>query len=145
MKLSTRGRYGLKAMVDLALNYGQGQMTVNALAQKQGVSEAYLEQLIAALRRAGLISSTRGAQGGYVLARPPEEISAGEVLHTLEGTTALIDCVGSEKFDCDNACTCSARPLWLKLQSKINGVLDSTSIFELAEDYKTQMIRRCIP
>ncbi len=145
MKLSTRGRYGLKAMVDLALNYGQGQMTVNALAQKQGVSEAYLEQLIAALRRAGLISSTRGAQGGYVLARPPEEISAGEVLHTLEGTTALIDCVGSEKFDCDNACTCSARPLWLKLQSKINGVLDSTSIYELAEDYKTQMIRRCIP
>lgn len=145
MKLSTRGRYGLKAMVDLALNYGQGQMTVNALAQKQGVSEAYLEQLIAALRRAGLISSTRGAQGGYVLARPPEEISAGEVLHTLEGTTALIDCVGSEKFDCDNACTCSARPLWLKLQSKINVVLDSTSIYELAEDYKTQMIRRCIP
>lgn len=145
MKLSTRGRYGLKAMVDLALNYGQGQMTVNALAQKQGVSEAYLEQLIAALRRAGLISSIRGAQGGYVLARPPEQISAGEILHTLEGTTALIDCVGSEAFDCDNACTCSARPLWLKLQSKINGVLDSTSVYELAEDYKTQMIRRCNP
>lgn len=141
LKLSTKGRYGLKAMVDLAVEYGIGQVSVATLARNQGISEAYLEQLIGALRRAGLINATRGAQGGYSLARAPEEISVREVLTVLEGGTTLVDCVGSEPFSCENACMCSSRPLWLKLQAKIDDVLSGTSINDLAEDYIKQRRR----
>ena len=145
MMLSTRGRYGLKAMVDLALNYGQGCMSTAALAQKQSVSTSYLEQLIAALKKAGLIVGARGAQGGYALAKSPREITVGQVLYALEGATTLVDCVGTENVKCDNACSCSARPLWLKLQARINEVLDDTTLHDMAEDYKTQLERDAAP
>ncbi len=142
MMLSTRGRYGLKAMVDLAVVYGDGRLSTAALAASQGISDTYLEQLVSALRRAGLIVSTRGAQGGYELAREPGSINVNEVLRALEGETTLVDCVGTDKVDCANACSCSARPLWLKLQSRINEVLDTTTLKDMADDYKTQMERR---
>ena len=142
MKLSSRGRYGLKAMVDLAIEYGSGPVSAAVLASKQGISLAYLEQLIAALRKAKLIVSNRGVLGGYVLSRPPQEITVGEVLRVLEGNTDLVDCVGQDKNRiCENACTCSARPLWLKLQSRINGVLNETTILDLADDNIEQMRR----
>lgn len=141
MKLSTRGRYGLKAMVDLAVNYGGSMVSTASLAAMQGISDAYLEQLIAALRKAGLVNSVRGAQGGYSLARPPGEISVNEVLRVLEGSTAVMDCVSTEGAACDNACACSARPLWLKLQSRIDEVLDSTTLADMAEDYVFQRSR----
>lgn len=138
MKLSTRGRYGLKAMVDLAVAYGTGPVSTATLAAEQGISDAYLEQLISSLRKAGLIASTRGAQGGYALSRAPEDINVGDILKVLEGSTDLVECVGTERVACDNACSCSARPLWLKLQAKINAVLDETTLADMAEDYKTQ-------
>jgi len=142
MKLSTKGKYGLKAMVDLAVSYGSGCVSASALAQMQGVSEAYLEQLVASLRKAGLITSVRGAQGGYALARPPGEINVGEVLTALEGSTALMECVGADAVSCGNAAGCSARPLWLKLQQRIDEVLYSTTLADMAEDYKMQISRR---
>ena len=136
MKLSTKGRYGLKAMVDLATEYDSGaRLSIAQLAERQGVSAAYLEQLIASLKKAGLVTALRGVQGGYVLARSPELISVGEVLRVLEGSTAIVDCVGS------NVCSCSARPLWLKLQRRIDDVLNTTSVRDLADDYITQMER----
>ena len=137
MKLSTRGRYGLKAMVDLALAYGNGPVSTASLAAQQGISDAYLEQLIGSLRKAGLVTSSRGAQGGYA----PEEINVGEILRVLEGSTTVIDCVSSEHVSCDNACSCSARPLWLKLQASINEVLSATSLKDMADDYRTQTER----
>ncbi len=140
MKLSTRARYGLKAMVDLALRYGGGMVSIATLANLQGISDAYLEQLIAALRKAGLVVSVRGAQGGYALSRPPEEINVDEVLQALEGSTAVMDCVGTKGNICDNACSCSARPLWLKLQNRIDEVLRNTTLADMAEDYKQQCI-----
>lgn len=141
MKLSTRSRYGLKAMVDLALVYGEGCVSIASLAAQQGVSDAYLEQLIGNLRKAGLVTSSRGAQGGYALSRAPEDINVGEVLQVLEGSTAVSDCVGTEGVNCGNACSCSARPLWIKLQSRINEVLCATSLKDMADDYKTQTER----
>ena len=129
-------------MVDLAVVYGDGRLSTAALAASQGISDTYLEQLVSALRRAGLIVSTRGAQGGYELAREPGSINVNEVLRALEGETTLVDCVGTDKVDCANACSCSARPLWLKLQSRINEVLDTTTLKDMADDYKTQMERR---
>ena len=141
MKLSTKGRYGIKAMVDIALEYGRGRLSVNQFAEKQGVSVAYLEQLIASLKKAGLVESARGATGGYTLARPPETISVGEVLRALEGTTAILDCVGIDGTECANVCSCSARPLWLKLQQKIDDVLNTTTIKDMADDYTVQLER----
>ena len=139
MKLSTKGRYGLKAIVDLATEYDVGgRLSIAQLSERQGISYAYLEQLIGVLRKAGLVSASRGAQGGYTLARAPEAISVGEVLKALEGSTALVDCVGTEGSDCGNVCTCAARPLWLKLQRRIDDVLDSTTIRDMAEDYAQQ-------
>lgn len=141
MKLSTKGRYGIKAMVDIALEYGKGRLSVNQLAEKQGVSVAYLEQLIASLKKAGLLDAARGAAGGYTLSRPPEDISVGEVLRALEGSTALVDCVGTEGTECTNVCSCSARPLWLKLQKRIDDVLNTTTIKDMADDYSFQLER----
>jgi len=141
MRLSTRGRYGLKTMVDLAMEYGRGPMSVAALAKLQGISESYLEQLVGALRRAGLVVSARGAQGGYSLARGPDEITVEQVLQALEEITSLVDCVSLEP-SCDNVCSCSTRPLWLKIQSGINAVLRSTTIKDLADDYSIQQRRQ---
>ncbi|HWR22143.1 MAG TPA: Rrf2 family transcriptional regulator [Feifaniaceae bacterium] len=142
MKLSTRGRYGIKAMVDLAVEYGSGPVSATTLSNLQGVSLAYLEQLIASLKKARLIESVRGVQGGYTLARRPEEITVNEVLKALEGSTTVVDCVSRQQtLSCEHACTCSARPLWLKLQSRIDAVLDETTIKDMADDYILQMRR----
>ena len=143
MKLSTKGRYGIKAMVDLATEYESGaKLSIAQLSERQGISYAYLEQLIAVLKKAGLVSASRGAAGGYTLARAPESISVGEVLKALEGSTALVECVGTSGTDCENVCSCAARPLWLKLQKKIDDVLDSTTIRDMAEDYIQQKERK---
>ena len=141
MKLSTRSRYGLKAVVDLAVSYGDGPVALPALAAMQGISEAYLEQLLRSLKKSGVVETARGATGGYWLSRAPEEITVQEVLNVLEGNTALTDCVGAAAKGCENACVCSARPLFLKLQNKINDVLSATSIRDLADDYIQQKRR----
>ena len=143
MKLSTRSRYGLKAVVDLAVAYGEGPVPLAALAGIQDISEAYLEQLLRALRNGGIVETVRGAAGGYALCCDPDTLSVGRVLKVLEGGTTLVDCVGTEiaSANCDRACTCSARPLFLKLQSKIDGVLNDTSISDLAKDYIEQKRR----
>ncbi len=141
MKLSTKGRYGIKAMVDLAVEYGKGLLSVAQLAERQGTSIAYLEQIIASLKRAGLVDAVRGAAGGYTLSRSPEQISVGEVLRALEGSTAIVDCLSVEGSGCANACICSARPLWLKLQQRIDDVLTDTTIKDMADDYAIQQER----
>ena len=142
MKLSTKGRYGIKAMVELACEYSSGtRLSISQLSERQDISYAYLEQLIAVLKKAGLVSASRGAQGGYTLSRPPEDISVGEILTALEGSTALVECVGTGGTSCENVCSCSARGLWLKLQRRIDDVLDSTSLRDMAEDYVTQKNR----
>ena len=141
MKLSTRSRYGLKAVVDLAVRYGEGPVALPALANAQGISEAYLEQLLRALKKGGVVETARGAQGGYALVRAPADISVQEVLRVLEGSTAVVDCVDTASSGCENACVCSARPLFLKLQRKIDNVLTETTIQDLTDDYIEQKRR----
>lgn len=143
MKLSTRSRYGLKAVIDLAVRYGTGPVSLPTLAGEQGVSEGYLEQLLRELKKGGVVDTVRGAQGGYELTCDPGELSVQRVLTLLEGSTAVVDCVGSEDLGCNNACTCSARPLFLKLQNRINEVLEKTTIRELADDYIIQIKQGC--
>ncbi|MBO8125841.1 MAG: Rrf2 family transcriptional regulator [Firmicutes bacterium] len=133
MRLSTKGRYGLKAMVDLALHY-QGEVTpLGEIAERQGISGAYLEQLMSSLRKSGLVHSVRGAQGGYKLTRPPEEITVGEVLRSLEGPLAPVECVDETGAGCSRMDDCYTVVVWERLRDAINGVLDSTSLADLLD------------
>lgn len=141
MKLSTKGRYGLKAVVELAVRHADGPVSLSLLATEQGVSEAYLEQLMRSLKAAELVSSARGKTGGYTLSRAADTISVGEVLNALEGSTAIADCVTADGGPCSNACTCSARPLFLKLQNRIDAVLNETTIQDLTDDHIEQKRR----
>ena len=99
MKLSTKGRYGVKAMVDLAIHYGGSPVSIKSISQRQNISEYYLEQLFSSLRKAKLIKSIRGAQGGYILSKNPNEITVGEVLRALEGESLLID-INEDEENC---------------------------------------------
>lgn len=141
MKLSTRSRYGLKAVVDLAVCYGDGPVSIAQLAAMQGISEAYLEQLLRELKKGGVVETVRGAQGGYLLKDDPDKLAVQRVLDILEGSTSLTDCVGTAPSACKDACVCSARPLFLKLQSRIDDVLSQTTVADLAEDYIQQKRR----
>lgn len=137
MKLSTKGRYGVKAMLDLALNASEGHIALKNIAERQNISEHYLEQLIATLRKAGLVKSIRGAQGGYTLAQPPSQITIGEILRALEGSLAPVDCViEDEPYECEDATCCVTKNIWIKVRDKINEVVDSITLQDLVEDYK---------
>src|SRR5699024_11022769 len=100
MRLSTRGRYGLKAMYQLAMHYGEGPIHLKQIADKENLSENYLEQLVSQLRREGLLNSVRGAQGGYMLAMPPKDITVGNILRILEGNLAPADCIIEDDYEC---------------------------------------------
>ena len=130
MKLSTRGRYGIHAMYDLALHEHSGPQSIKAIAEREGIPEAYLEQLIAALKRSGLVTSTRGAQGGYMLARPADAISVGDVLRVLEGGLNLVNCLDGEDC-CDRACACPPRIVWMKLRDGMNAIVDGITLQDM--------------
>ncbi|MTI80088.1 MAG: Rrf2 family transcriptional regulator [Firmicutes bacterium] len=137
MKLSTKGHYGLKAMYDLALHYSNDPIPLKTVAERQRLSENYLEQLIAALRKAGLVRSVRGAQGGYILAKPPEEITVGDVVRVLEGPIAPLECVSEEYIgDCDQFNYCISRNVWAKVRDSISDVLDSISLADMCREAK---------
>lgn len=133
MKVSTRGEYGVRAMVALAHHFGGGPISINEIARISLVPAAYLEQLIAPLRRAGLVESKRGAHGGYTLARSPELVKVGEVYRVMEGPVAPMDCVSEdlEAQICPLIDNCETRPIWLKVRDSIVDALDSTTLADL--------------
>jgi Rrf2 family protein len=135
MILSTKGRYGLKMMYEFALNYGKGPMSLKDVAQKQQLSETYLEQLIAHLKKAGLVTSVRGAQGGYEQIRKPEEITVGEIIRVLEGPLAPSECVMDDEPECTKAEYCVTRLIWEKIRDSINNVVDSITLNDMVNDY----------
>lgn len=135
MKLSTRGRYGIHAMYDLAVNAGEGPISIKAIAERRDIPEAYLEQLMAVLKREGLVVSTRGAQGGYALARPAGEITVGQVLRALEGGLNLVDCL-TEADSCGRSCDCPSRIVYRKIQQGLNQVADSITLQDMIDDYE---------
>lgn len=134
MKISTKGRYGLKAMIDIAVYATENQTTLKNIALRQDISEAYLEQLVANLKKAGLVKSTRGAKGGYVLAKDAKEIKVGTILRALEGSLSPVDC---EKNGChDNCKCCVSKTVWSRLEESLNDAADAITLDELADDYK---------
>lgn len=124
MKISTKGRYGLTIMIELAKKYGDGPISLKSIAQTNDLSEHYLEQLIAPLRNAGLVKSIRGAYGGYILANIPSQITAGDVIKVLEGPIVLVEGIENEEP--------AQRELWIRIRDAIKDVLDNTTIEDLA-------------
>jgi len=135
MKLSTKGQYGTRALLDLALHEGEGPVQLKAIAQRQQISHMYLEHLIAPLVAAGIIRSTRGVRGGVWLAKPPQEIKLSEVIELLEGSIAPVECVNDPKY-CPRSSTCVTREVWGEVKKAINGVLESTTLRDLVERQK---------
>jgi Rrf2 family transcriptional regulator, cysteine metabolism repressor len=127
MRISTKGRYGLTIMIELAKHYGEGPKSLKSIAQTHNLSEHYLEQLIAPLRNAGLVKSVRGAYGGYVLSRLPQEITSGDVIRVLEGPITPVEGIEDEEP--------IKRQLWIRIRDAVKDVLDNTTLLDLA-NYK---------
>jgi len=134
VKLSTKGRYGLRAMIEMAQSTVPGPITTHNIAQRQNIPERYLEQLMVPLRRAGLVKSVRGFQGGYMLIKNPQDITAGDIIRALEGPVAPVECVSEVNPEaCERSDNCLTRGLWLKMRDSIAEVLDSYTLADLAQ------------
>ena len=135
MKLSTKGRYGLRAVLDLATYGVEDAVALSAVSERQGISISYLEQLISKLKKAGIVNSIRGAQGGYMLAKKPEEISVGEVLRALEGNLNPVDCIElGENNQCSGSELCVTKYVWKRISDSINNAVDQMMLSELVEE-----------
>ncbi|ADL13459.1 RrF2 family transcriptional regulator [Acetohalobium arabaticum] len=132
MQLSTKGRYGVRAMFDLALQQKEGPIPLKEIAERQKISDNYLEQLIAVLKNNRLVESVRGAYGGYLLAKPPEEISIGDIIRALEGPIDLADCVGGRS--CEFEDNCIVELIWQKVKKEIDDILDSITLEDLLQE-----------
>lgn len=130
MKLNTKMRYGTRALLELALHYEQGALSLGQIAAAQGISEKYLESLLGMLRAAGLVQSQRGPQGGYRLARPPAQITLREVWDVLEGPEAFVPCT-QEPETCPRWATCVTHEVWAKMYAAAMQVLETTTLEDL--------------
>jgi Rrf2 family protein len=130
MRLSTKGCYGLRAMVELAKSYGDGPLLMQAIANSQRISRKYLHALLTTLRAAGLVRSVRGAGGGYLLARPPGQIQLNEVLQTLEGAITFTDCV-RDKGACERSLKCVGHDLWCEMSRVVDELLAGITLADL--------------
>ena len=135
MRLSTKGQYGTRALLELALHCGEGPVQLKDIALRQDISLHYLEHLITPLITAGLVRSIRGARGGVLLARPPQEIKLSEVIQLLEVSIAPVECVSDPKR-CSRSDLCVTRDVWSELKKAIDGVLESTTLQDLVERQK---------
>ena len=133
MKISTKGRYALRIMIDLAENINQGPIRVRDIASRQGISEKYLEQIIAMFNKAEYVKSIRGAQGGYLLTREPKEYTVGMVLRLAEGSIAPVSCVDDTPSECERRDKCVSAKLWQKMNHAVNEVVDNTTLQDLLD------------
>jgi len=135
MKLSTRTRYGIRAVLDLAENYGHGPMQLKVIAKRQEISAKYLEQLMTMLRSAGIVNSVRGSKGGYVLTRPPNDIKLSECFNCLEGPVITVECVRNEDY-CKKTHDCASKEIWTKVRNAVMNVLQSMTLQDIIDKEK---------
>lgn len=135
MKISTRGRYGTRMMLDLAAHHDQGPTPLREIAKRQDLSVKYLEQLIIPLKAAGYIRSVRGARGGYTLARKPDKINVGQIIKVLEGGLSLVDCVEDPKV-CEREKNCPTRDIWLRMSERLMEELSSLTLRDVLDGKK---------
>lgn len=139
MKISTKGRYAVRIMLDLAMNDTGEYIKVKDIAGRQGISEKYLEQIIAVLNRAGYVKSVRGAQGGYRMAKDPGEYTVGMILRLTEGTMAPVACLEEGVPACERCDTCETLEVWKELYEAVNNVIDSVTVADLAERHRNRV------
>ncbi len=133
MKLSTRTRYGIRAMVDLAAHYRNKPVLIREIAKRQKISVNYLEQIMLSLKKAGIVESLSGAKGGYILTKKPEDIRVTGIVEVLEGSLSPVSCIDHKNL-CGREKNCPARSLWIKVRKNIKDVLDATTLEDLAEN-----------
>lgn len=133
MKISTKGRYALRLMLDLATYNTGGPVSLKDVARRQEISDKYLEQIIAVLNKAGYVRSIRGAQGGYVLKKEPSEYTVGMILRLTEGDLAPVSCVGNEKEECDRKSGCVTIKIWQQINDAVNDVVDNITLEDMLE------------
>lgn len=138
MKVSTRGRYALRLMLELATNNSGELVSVKDVAARQDISEKYMEQIISPLKKAGFVKSVRGAQGGYCLAKAPKEYTVGMILRLIEGSMAPVDCLDDEVNQCARAGRCVTLRLWTMLDDAIKSVIDKVTLQDLV-DWQEEM------
>jgi Rrf2 family cysteine metabolism transcriptional repressor len=139
MRLSTRTRYGLRAVMELACNYKKQPLPLKTIAQRQGISVKYLERVIAVLKNAGIVKSSRGSLGGYMLAKAPDQIKVIDCFRCLEGPVSLVDCV-YDKASCNRFADCMVKGLWKQVNDAIEDVLQSITLQDLVENTKKEGI-----
>ena len=135
MKLSTKGRYGARLMLDIAHHYGDGPVILKDVAKRQEISEKYLGHLIPPLKAAGLISSSRGAHGGYILAKKPQDTTLGDVIRAVEGNLDLVECVTVPRI-CHRVSFCVTRDIWEKMGEKMIEVLESITLHDIVNQQR---------
>jgi Rrf2 family transcriptional regulator, cysteine metabolism repressor len=135
MKLSTKCRYGLRAAIEIARQYGKSPVKRKDIARKEGISSSYLENILLILRNRKIVETARGVNGGYVLSRPPSGVSAYEIVSALEGPLAVVDCV-DEPMSCKKSARCVTRSVWCDLAEAIRGSLKKTTLQELLDREK---------
>ena len=135
MKLSTRTRYGMRAILELATGQGEGPVQIKAIAHRQDISVKYLEQLMTILKSAGFVRSVRGAKGGYILAKPAGQVKLSDVFNALEGPVTTVECLENEN-SCKRAADCVTRQVWAEVQQAIESVLESMTLQDLVDRTK---------
>ncbi|MCL4377669.1 MAG: Rrf2 family transcriptional regulator [Actinobacteria bacterium] len=132
MRISTKTRYGMRLMINLAANFKNGYSFLKDIAKSEGISEKYLSLIVIPLRTAGLLKTTRGVHGGYILSKDPSEITAGQVVEILEGDLSLVECIKNEKY-CIKLKNCASRDIWFDLGKKMTEFLNSLTLKDLAK------------
>jgi len=136
MKISTKGRYALRMLVDLAEHRNKGYISLKEVSERQGVSKKYLEQIVPVLHKANILRTSRGSQGGYLMVVPPEKCTVGDVLRLTEGSLAPIACVEQNPVECERSADCVTLPVWQGLYKVITEYLDSITIQDLIDQKK---------
>lgn len=134
MKISTKGRYALRIMLDLAINNNGKYIPIKEISERQNISVKYIEQIIALLNRAGFVKSVRGNRGGYMIANQPKNYTIGMILRCAEGSIAPVSCLDDEVNQCPRSQNCITLPLWIRLNNAITKVVDNTTLQDLIDD-----------
>lgn len=140
MKISTKGRYALRLMLDLAENQTNGFVALKDIAERQGISKKYLEQIVPLLNKSGVLKTTRGYQGGYMLAKKPEEYTVGDILRITEGSLAPVACLDDAVNMCEKADSCMTLPVWKGLDKVIQEYLDSITLQSVIDNHRAAAI-----
>ena len=133
MKISTKGRYALRMLLDLAEHESGGYIALKDIAERQNISKKYLEQIIPIFNKSDILKTTRGSQGGYMLAKSPEKYTVGEILRLTEGSLSPVDCVDQDPIDCERSGECATLPVWQGLARVINEYLDSITLQDILD------------